>query len=132
MSEAEFQPHGMRPAARAYRCALWASDTLLKRFRLLAMLSEEIMLLSQQASYLNHLLPEWEVPNLDVEDMDEALNVGLDLCNRMELLKTYIREASPEEIPWRARNPDKVWSQSEREPQQMAIVCEESCQVHRA
>ncbi|GHC12605.1 hypothetical protein [Cerasicoccus arenae] len=122
MSEEEFQAHGMRPAARAYRCALWAAESLAGRLRLTLMLCEEIMLLSQQVSYLNHSLPEWELPNLEVESMSEALDAGLDLCNRMELLKTYIRDLSPDVIPWRARNPDEVWSQSEREPEQMILA----------
>ncbi|MEO0795696.1 MAG: hypothetical protein AAFX93_11060 [Verrucomicrobiota bacterium] len=110
--------HSMRPAAWYFRCALWANSDLSERRRILLMLTEEIMLLEQQISYLDLTLPEWESPVLDSSDSNENLHNGLRLCNRMEALKEFIRENRPNDWPWRAYNAQSVFAQEDR-PQQM-------------
>jgi len=128
MSDPESNLIPAKPLMWYYRQALEAELSLAGRQRLLGMLSEELVLM--HAQFFHELLTpssEWEIPNWAPDTALEALQVGYNTCERIEALKTDLREQTMkrdgrEEWPWRRYKPEQIFDDREGPAQQQMIL----------
>ena len=117
----------MRQAGWFFRQALAAASSLKKRQELCMMLLQEIATLDRQIfeQGLQHM-PYDQVPSMVTRDKEEALDLGLKLCEHMDFLRQYIRRATrdrdgEETWPWRVYDKATIWPEEFGSAQQMTM-----------